>query len=342
MKTLQWFLAACSIASLAGCSPAQTDGDFVFLRNAGADMPVWVRGNTDSRTLLVWLTGGPGDPSAIDRGAATDRLEEHYGVVYWDQRGSGSAQGNASPETFTMAQFVEDTEKVVALVRHLYEPQRIFLVGHSWGGTLGTAYLLDPERREGIAGWIDVAGNHDMPLVFPMKLGWLEQYAARQALADANAGHWATVRDWAASRPAFTRQNFAQWDAFVSDTNADFHDPNSGFAIDFDLLFRSPDSPFAYLFVNRDYVEDSLFKDDGVMQSMSYSARMNEIETPSLLLWGKYDGIVPLPAGVAAFDSLGTPPERKQLVTFENSAHFPYLEEPTAFVDAVTAFVDGI
>jgi len=335
-------LALLALAVLAACSPLQTDGDYMFLRNAGADLPVWVRGNTASKVMIVWLTGGPGDPTAVMRGPATDRLEERYGVTYWDQRGCGSAQGNPDPASFTMDQFVDDTDKVVDLVRARYGVKKVFLVGHSWGGTLGVAYLLDARRQAKVAGFVDLDGNHDVPLVYPMKLAWLEAYAESRIAAKAgHVDHWTEVRDFCASRPPLSRASLATWDRYREDTNATFHDPSRGFDVGFDLIFRSGESVPAYFLVNRSYVEDSLYRDDAVLATMSYSARMKAITIPTALLWGRDDGIVPLPAAEAAYEALGTPQADKRTVIFEQSAHFAFLEEPDAFAEAVIAFVEA-
>jgi pimeloyl-ACP methyl ester carboxylesterase len=330
---------ALALSALFGCSPLQTDGDFMFLRNAGADLPIWVRGNTESKTLVVWLSGGPGSPVNFVRGPATDEMERHFGMVYWDQRGAGSAQGNPSPESFTMEQFVEDTHKVVELVRERYGATRIFLLGHSWGGTLATAYLLDPERQRQIAGYLDVGGNHDMPLVFPFKLAWLRAYAETRIAAGSEVEHWTAVRDFCASNPPLTEENFSQWDDDTDGSNAAFHDPNAGPEVNFQRLFLSSDSPNAYLLVNKDLDEEYMFKTDAVRNGYSYSERMRDITLPVALLWGRNDGIVPLPTAYATFDSLGTPADRIAFTVFDRSAHFPFLEEPAAFAKAAVDFV---
>ena len=74
---------------------------------------------------------------------AFKKLEEDYAFVYYDPRGSGEAQGNAKPESFTVEQFVKDLEQLVYLVRHKYNNPTLFLMGHSWGGGLGKAFLLE-------------------------------------------------------------------------------------------------------------------------------------------------------------------------------------------------------
>jgi len=322
------------------CSAMQTEGDWLFVRNDGADLPVWVRGDTSSGVFIVWLAGGPGDPVVIAQGAATDALEASYGMVFWDQRGSGSAQGNASPDSFTVEQLVDDVDAIVDVVADIYEPERLFLLGHSWGGTLGTAYLLEPDHQSKLAGWIDVAGNHDPPLVYPMKIAWLEDYATRRIAAGEDVSHWTEVRDWCASDPPLTVENFDQWDTYVSDTDATFHNPDVGFDIGFDLLFLSGESAFAYLAVNSSYASDHVYDDVEAFQAFSFSSRMGDITLPTALLWGRHDGIVPLPASDAAMEVLGTPPDELHRVVFEDSAHFPFLEEPQAFERAVADFVE--
>jgi pimeloyl-ACP methyl ester carboxylesterase len=334
-------MRALPLCFVTACSWMQTEGDFFVVRNDGADLPVWVRGDVASGTFLVWLAGGPGDPVAIVHGEATAAIEAEMAVVYADQRGAGSAGGNASPESFTIDQYVEDTEAVLDVVRARYDVERIFLLGHSWGGTLATAYLLDEGRQAGVAGYVDVAGNHDQIRVFPMKVAWLWDYAVGRIAAGDDVEHWSEVRDWCATNPPISVESFALWNEWVGDTNAVFHDPDVGYEITFDLLFRSAESPFAYLFVNDGYGAENLTDDPGAFQELSFGARMSAITLPALLLWGRHDGIVPIEAADDARASLGTAPDDLEEVVFESSAHFPFFEEPTGFAEAVARFVAG-
>jgi pimeloyl-ACP methyl ester carboxylesterase len=319
----------------------QTEGDFFVVRNDGADLPVWVRGDVASRTFVVWLAGGPGDPVAIVHGEATAALEREMAVVYADQRGAGSAGGNATPDSFTIEQLVDDTEAVLDVLRARYDVERVFLLGHSWGGTLATAFLVDPDRQSGVTGYIDVAGNHDPIRVFPMKIAWLEAYAADRIAAGDDTEHWGTVRDWCATNPPITVESFALWDAWVGETNAAFHDPDAGYEITFDLLFRSAESPFAYLLVNDGYAAEQLTDGPDAFEELSFGERMAAITLPTLLLWGRHDGIVPIDAAADTRASIGASPEDVDEVTFDGSAHFPFFEEPQSFVDAVVGFVSS-
>ncbi|MFO0631831.1 MAG: alpha/beta fold hydrolase [Nannocystaceae bacterium] len=340
MNTFAASLALSLLAvSAAACSPYQTEGEFMFLRQDDAELPIWVRGNLDSGTIVIWLSPGPGDPIEALRGEGTDLLEQHVGVVYWDQRGCGTAQGNPAPESFTVDQFVADTDAVVELVRQRYHPQHVFLLGHSWGGTLATAYLLDAKRQAKITGFIDLAGNHDFPTVFPMKLAWLQDYAEQQLARGHDVGHWRGVRDWAASRPPLGIASFDHWVGLVDETNAAFFDPDQDVEVSFDLVFRSGGSALAYLQVNRDFVVDSLYRDDAAMRAIAFRDKMHRITVPVLALWGRNDGIVPLAAADDALAHLGTPAARRERVVIERAGHVTFLEQPQAFADAAADFI---
>jgi pimeloyl-ACP methyl ester carboxylesterase len=119
--------------------------------------------------------------------------------------------------------------------------------------------------------------------------------------------------------------------------DATFHDPDVGFDIDFDLLFRSPESPFAYLAGERRVRRQLALQDDSSFEELAFSDDMDAIETPTLLLWGRYDGIVPIEAMDAARESLTNAPV--ETAVLEDSAHFPFLEEPEPFAQTVLDFV---
>lgn len=89
------------------------------LRHKGADMPIWVRGNLQSRKMLLFLHGGPGECSMCLR-EFFDGIEQEMAVVYWDQRIAGAASGNADPASLTYPQFAEDLEMIIKLLKDRY------------------------------------------------------------------------------------------------------------------------------------------------------------------------------------------------------------------------------
>ena len=144
----------------AGCTP----GDYWYFRTSGVDIPVRVEGNLDSGVVLVMLHGGPGG-SAVDYnfGLDAELLEDAYAVAYYDQRGQGGTHGSYDISRYTVQQVADDNANLVRALRARYgDDTSVWLYGHSWGGMLGTATLLDTDAD--VDGWIESAGSHDYPL----------------------------------------------------------------------------------------------------------------------------------------------------------------------------------
>jgi pimeloyl-ACP methyl ester carboxylesterase len=59
------------------------------------------------------------------------------------------------------------------------------------------------------------------------------------------------------------------------------------------------------------------------------------VQAPVLLLWGSEDQEVPLGVAEAAMETL----PRAELRVLEGAGHFPFLDQPEAFVDAVSDFL---
>jgi len=328
-------------AILAGCSTYYTNGDYFYVRNDGADMPVWVAGDTDSDTFVLFLHGGPGGDSATaSLFPAFKDLESRYRIVYWDQRASGISQGNPSTDTFTVAQFVEDTDLVVDVIRELYEPDRLFLFGHSWGGALGVAYLADTARAAKIDGFIMHDAGHNLADGLPASGRWMLGYAQRQIDAGKDLPRWTELRDWLAADPDFTvaenHRRLASSYSVPAEADAYYFDPaNKGIAgPDFAFIFNS----FASLAI---LTGGGSIRENFNILELDLSAELTQIVLPTLVLWGRHDGVNTIEMGEAAFALLGTDPAEKELVIFEESGHQPFAEEPDLFADAFHLFVDS-
>src|SRR5665213_828952 len=140
-----------------------SDANEIFwLSNAGADMPVWVKGNTASKIMILFLHGGPGEGSYRYAGYQTDQLWKNYSVAYWDQCDAGAAAGNSNYSNLTLDQMIDDLEKLVSVIKYRYgNDMEIFLMGHSFGGLLGSGFLVKNDNQTNIHGWIEVDGGHD-------------------------------------------------------------------------------------------------------------------------------------------------------------------------------------
>lgn len=339
MKNL--ILPICLLLILSCQDDPFYDGDFFFLVNKDAQMPVSVRGNKSSNVFILFLHGGPGGTALQKIGLpAFDELEKSYAMVFWDQRGSGSSQGNSSDKNLTLGQFVEDLDKLIDLIRYKYNNPKLFLMGHSWGGCLGTAYLADNQRQNKAKGWIEIDGAHNNPKADSLSLQWMINHASSQIAVNNNVDFWSYVLDWYHENPNFTSNQIEHY-TFVSEANGYIYDP---------LLKRDPekfpDYSFNYIFRSPANVTASLTNYNNVIKNfiisdIDLSAQMKNITIPSLIVWGEHDGIVPYLMASHAFTSLGTTNLNKSILTLSNSAHNGFYEEPEKFTDGVKTFIEN-
>lgn len=97
-----------------------------------------IRGHSTDNPVLLFLAGGPGgsEYGAMRRHLA--ELERHFTVVTWDQRGAGTAYSELDPTgTVSPEGAVSDTIAVTEYLRDRFGQQTIYLLGQSWGSTLG-------------------------------------------------------------------------------------------------------------------------------------------------------------------------------------------------------------
>lgn len=338
MKRIGYFLL---IVILLSCrEDIFYEGDFFYLVNKNAQMPVAVRGNVKSDILIVFLHGGPGGTALQKIGlrAFTD-LEKSYATVFWDQRSSGSSQGNSPKSLLTLAQFTEDLDKLVDLLHFKYPDASIFLMGHSWGGCLGTAYLTDVTRQQKIRGWIEVDGAHSNPKADTLSMTFVQNYAKTQITNHIEEDFWKYVIDWYRKNPNFTSDQLEHY-AFVDKAhgyifNPDLVEGSEKFPnYSFDYIFDSPANVTAAL-TNYNHVIRNF-----IISDIDLAPQMPNITIPSLVIWGEHDGIIPYEMAAHALDALGTDPERKTLITLPNSAHNGFYEEAELFATSVRSFIE--
>lgn len=324
------------ILSLFGCKKDKFlgEGDYYFLKNDGAVMPVWVRGNTSSGIFIITLHGGPGASAhEFVLSKAFEELEEKYAVVYWDQRFAGIAQGNPAKSTLNVEQFIEDTDHCIKLIKHLYNPKSIFLLGHSWGGGLGTAYLGRGNNQVGINGWIDVDGSKNDTLEVKLVKNWVLDKAQGYLAAGDDPELWNYAIQWYNENPNPTYSDIEPY-IFVSSARGDVYD--------FEKFNEINKIPYLRLFFKSPISLAFLIKqtDPSFANGINFTAEMNQIHIPSLVLWGENDGILPVELSEWTYNTLGTPASQKHIYTFPECAHGPHFEKPAMFAEQVRNFVE--
>lgn len=306
-------------------------------------MKVVVEGNTAAKTLIVVLHGGPGGDAQIYNLAATkfsDPLEENYGLVYWDQRGSGNSAGTFSKDKLTMQQYVTDLERLLTLLEYQYGTDvNFFLLGHSWGGMLGTAFLTKPANQARVKGWMNVDGVVNFRDYGGFVYDALESTAKEQISANNFPEFWEEVQT---DLSEMNRNRLTETEKLQLN--------NYGYRVDYYLResglvneINAEAGQYAYfsyhdatLGVFNNFLSGSTVYQD--IKDRDLTDQLPNIDVPALFMWGKYDLVVPTSIGKVAYEQHGS--MEKELIIYEASGHSPMLNEAAVFSRDVMEFVE--
>ncbi len=136
----------------------------------GIEQWITIRGEDRQNPVILFLHGGPGDASNPWAYAGFRSWLRAFTVVHWDQRGAGRTlgrNGTSVAATLTIDRLTQDGIELAEVLRESLHKERILLVGHSWGSTLGlfmakrrpdlfaafigTGHVSDPARNYAVA-----------------------------------------------------------------------------------------------------------------------------------------------------------------------------------------------
>ena len=322
------------------CSKDENSNDLndtLFVRHKDADMPAYIHGNASENIFLIILHGGPGGIGLTYRSSTIkSEIEKECAVVYFDQRGSGMAQGSYSENGINIDVMAEDVLALVKVVKHKYgNDSRFFLMGHSWGGTLGPATLL--KDQSDFLGWIDVDGAHNPKGMYSEYIANFRRVASEQIEAENDIDYWESVIDLVNNvNPQYNIDDVYKLNSEAFEAESVLQDTgliNRDSESDDNIIFKYN---LITLFWNMWNTQSIL--DGDLFQNIDYTDRLSEITIPSLVLWGKHDMVVPIRFAQDSYDNLGS--SEKELVIFENSGHSPMATEPDLFAEEVIQFIN--
>lgn len=110
------------------------------VRIGGISQWISIQGADRNNPILLFLSGGPGDPMMPESWTFQRPWEDFFTVVQWDQRNAGktfAAAHRVPDRSMTMAELQSDTNQMIRWLRHHYHKRKIFLAGFSFGSILG-------------------------------------------------------------------------------------------------------------------------------------------------------------------------------------------------------------
>jgi pimeloyl-ACP methyl ester carboxylesterase len=281
-----------------------------------------VRGRAD-RPVLLLVQAGPGLPM-IHEARATERrlhLEEHFRVVYWDQRGTGKSFDPRDRETWTLDTLVGDVRAMVRALCDRLGVAELDLVGFSFGASL--ALLACAEDAPPVRSLVCVGPDVDLLAA--------EQSALAFALAEAERrGQARALRSLRAigAPPHADPDRFMTRAKWVANFGGVHRRMGFGAMLRTTLarLWTSPHYTLRERIGALRGIGATLARTLPVLQGFDLLARPLRLGMPVTIFQGRHDVAAPPSLAEALAGRLGA-----DLVWFEDSAHLPHEEEPERF-----------
>ncbi|WP_406242532.1 alpha/beta fold hydrolase [Tissierella carlieri] len=278
------------------------------------------------------MHGGPGYPQISFARKYEKKLENNFVVVNWDQRGSGmSYSSNIPKESMNRDQFIEDTKELIDYLCEKYEKEKIYLVGHSWGTELGL-YVVD-KYPEKVAAFISIGqvvnGIESEVISYDYVLEMANKNKDQKALDDlmriGEPPYKNTVNDTAAQRKWLSKYGGVERKV---DTLRD---------IILGSIFSSEYTGIDGIkfTLGNKFSADTMW---GHNKDLDFIRDIPEVKVPIYFCAGRYDYNTPSVLIEEYYNEIIAP--KKELIWFEESAHFPNFEEYEKFNELVIRIKD--
>ena len=296
---------ACGLAlSIAGCGGSDPAREGALPRDTllpvgGTRLWVHQEGTGDP---IVVVHGGP----VLDHGYMVDPLRplaDDYRLVFFDQRLSGRSDGTVDSASVRLDTLVSDIEGI----RTGLGLDRIYLLGHSWGGLLAARYAATHPDR--IRSLILVSPNP------PSTAEWQEMQAAeRAAMVPADTAGMGELRgspEYAAREPAALER------MLQLSFRAQLADPALADSLRFHIAddYAERSRQFGYLMPD--------------LAGYDLTAELRGVDVPALVMYGEEEAGAEI--GAAAYRE-ALPGATIRIVP--RAGHFLFMERPEPFLAA--------
>ena len=280
----------------------------------GSEQSILIRGAKLSNPVLLFLHGGPGMPTMYLAHAFQRPLEEHFIAVQWDRLGAGkSFRKDIPPAKIRVSREVADTVELIELLRKRFHKDKIYLAGFSYGSYL--AMLVASRHHELLHAVIGIGQQACSPKQErQLQEAWIREHAVAAHAEEA-------IRQLDGKEPL----DREKW---LFEFGGELHHSKSWVG----LLATGLMAP-EYRLADALNVQRGLsFTHRNLKYDVIQGALMDEVTSvrvPVYFFMGRFDFTAPTPCAEEYFRRLQAP--SKELVWFEDSAHFVFFEEPKRF-----------
>ena len=273
-------------------------------------------------THMYYKMIGTGDPIIFLHGSGgshryflpyMEQLADSYQLVFYDQRGTGLSDGRLVFSAITIDQFVEDLEAL----RIAFGFEKISLMGHSRGAIIALSYAFKYQAHLDRLILVDSLFVNDK---FSVEFVETTQKRLQRLSPEVQQKFTTTCTR---SSTELTSKELA--DCRAIDASIRFYDPSKALTMDSTIDKNT---------ANNGRMIQSLVITDFNRKQQDINAKLATIDVPTLILHGDFD---PIPIASAEYIQQMIPTAK--LVIIKESGHFPFVEQPERFSEAIREFM---
>ncbi|MFW9825754.1 MAG: alpha/beta fold hydrolase [Candidatus Thorarchaeota archaeon] len=262
-------------------------------------------------TDLFYTTTGFGTPFLVMHGGLgldhtyfrpeLDRLSEEMQLIYYDYRGHGRS-GRVPITTISWERLADDAEELRIILNH----DKIGIIGHSGGGLVALKYAIKYTQNVSHLILMNTFPAFDNFHVKEFMAGIQAKNPTPEILKAVNAPSPSTIEDF---KNQYRVLNYLY-----------LHNYNSEIKKRFEEIFENMIFNFEALAVT-----------NSLLIKYNVLSDLKNITTPTLVIGGIGDGIVPISEIQRLHDNI----PNSEMYILEKSGHYPFLEEPETLIKIV-------
>lgn len=287
----------------------------------GVGLEVMIRGNNRNNPILIFVHGGPCCSEIPYVRKYQKNLEKDFTIVHYDQRGSGKSYEFG--EDYSMVTAATHTNDLIALTEYMKKhlgKEQVILIGHSYGTYIAT--MAASQRPDLYQAYIGIG---QMSNTIESELSSLAKCitAAENAGNEKDVKYLKSLETAISDGESITPRSYVRKYGFAARKIDDNDDYLKGF------LFGTE---YNLLDAIRFYTASIKYQDTLIMEALDnpITGIVTEINIPVYFVMGKYDGMTS-PETAENYLSSITGEGAKELILFDESAHYPQFEEEEAF-----------
>ncbi|QOR36214.1 alpha/beta fold hydrolase [Clostridium sp. 'deep sea'] len=300
-----------------------------YIKIGGVNQYIQAKGCYDNE-ILFYLHGGPAIPASPVADIFQKQLQKHFIVVNWDQRGCGNSYSkNIKEENFTIQQLLQDANEVINYVLSKFNKQKIFLVAQSFGSVLGLKLAkLYPQKIYAYISTSQVVNiMKNEAVTYQKSLSEALKQNNKEAIAELTSigepPYKNMINDISVQRKWLHKFGFIERKHCILET----------------ISQNTPPELFQNIIKSAELVGKQIFK-DLITQNINFTKEIKSLDVPVIFCVGKYDYATPGCITKEFYQQLKAP--QKQLIYFNESAHFPDYDEPRKFANILIKLLNNL